>query len=274
MTQPVFIPPAAEIARAAGAVLMRHFGRVRIEYKGGVDLVTAADRESEALIVERLRAAFPQHDLIAEEGSQHASGSAYRWYVDPLDGTTNFAHGLPQFAVSLGLECDGRRIAGVVYNPARDELFTAEQGCGASLNGRPIQVSPVPRLGESLLGTGFPTRQRSSSPNILFYYAATLRSHGVRRLGAAALDLCYAACGRFEGFWEFGLKPWDMAAGACILDQAGGQITDLQGEPFSLQSPAILASNGLIHDQIRALFAQVLAGEFDVPLPRFAAAQP
>lgn len=269
MTQPVYIPTAAEIAREAGSVLMRHFGRVQVEYKGGADLVTAADRESEKLIVERLRASFPQHDLVAEEGSQHLTGSGYRWYVDPLDGTTNFAHGLPVFAVSLGLEHDGRRVAGVVYNPAQDEMFTAEQGCGASLNGRPIQVSKTATLGECLWGTGFPTQARTGHPNILFFYAATLRSHGVRRLGSAALDLCYTACGRFDGFWEFGLKPWDMAAGSCILEIAGGETSQLDGGAFTMQSPTILGTNGRIHTEARELFAQVLNGEMDLPMPRY-----
>ncbi len=271
MSQPVFTPIAAEIARAAGHVLMRHFGHVRVEYKGGMDLITAADRASEALIVERLRAAFPQHDLIAEEGSQHNSGSPYRWYVDPLDGTTNYAHSVPVFAVSLGLEREGRRIAGVVYNPAQEELFAAELGCGASLNGRPIRVSTVEKLEESLLATGFPTQNQSQNPNIWLYYAATLKTHGVRRLGSAALDLCYAACGRFEGFWEFGLKPWDMAAGACILECAGGCVSALEGGPFSLTGPTILATNGKIHAAAQALFAQARAGEREAPLPGLAA---
>ncbi len=248
---------ATTIARAAGALLREHFGRVAIEYKGAVDLVTAADRASEKLIVERLRASFPDHDLVAEEGSRHETGSDYRWYIDPLDGTTNFAHNLPVFAVSLGLEYQGRLIAGVVYNPAQDELFAAEAGAGATLNGRPIHASSVSRLGEALLGTGFPVHQRGANPNLLFYHAITLNSHGARRYGSAALDLCYVAMGRFDGFWEFNLKPWDVAAGMLILAEAGGRATDMRGQPAKPGGPHLLGTNGRIHEEVVALFAPI-----------------
>ncbi|MGH9542104.1 MAG: inositol monophosphatase family protein [Terriglobales bacterium] len=256
-----YLPVVAGVAREAGALLLNHFGRVRIEYKGGVDIVTAADRESEALIVDRLRARYPRHDIVAEEGGGNESGAACRWLVDPLDGTTNFAHGLPWFAVSIALEREGKLQAGVVYHPCLDELFAAQAGQGASLNGRRIQVSPVAELRESLVATGFPTHKRHRNPNIHFYHAVTLRSHGVRRMGAAALDLCYTACGRFEAFWEFNLKPWDTAAGSLIVREAGGRVSDMMGADHRLASPEILASNGRVHAELQALFQDIFAGQ-------------
>lgn len=255
-----YLPFISDLAREAGALLLKHFGRVRIEYKGGVDLVTAADRASEALIVERLRARYPRHDIVAEEGGGNESGAEYRWYVDPLDGTTNFAHGLPLFAVSIALERQGRLVAGVVYEPVLDELFAAQAGQGASLNGKRIQVSGVQSLREALVATGFPTHKRHKNPNIHFYHAITLRSHGVRRLGAAALDLCYTACGRFEAFWEFNLKPWDTAAGSLIAREAGGRVSDMVGGEYDLTSPEVLASNGLVHEELQGLFEEIFAG--------------
>lgn len=260
MSELRFVPAATEIAREAGTILLQHLGRVAIEYKGGVDLVTAADRASEAFIVERLRQLFPTHSIVAEEGGGSEASSGYRWYVDPLDGTTNFAHRIPFFAVSLGLEFEGRMIAGVVYNPVLNELFAAEEGHGATLNGQPIHASRTEALAESLVGTGFPTLKRHANPNIHFYHTLTLRSHGVRRLGAAALDLCYTACGRFEGFWEFNLKPWDTAAGSFIVQQAGGTVTDMLGQPYSVRSPEVLASNGLVHQELLDLFGEIFAG--------------
>lgn len=261
MSEMRFVPAASKIAREAGNILLQHLGHVAIEYKGDVDLVTAADRASEALIVERLRQLFPTHSIVAEEGGGSEASSGYRWYVDPLDGTTNFAHRIPFFAVSMGLEFEGRMIAGVVYNPVLNEVFAAEEGHGATLNGQPIHVSTTATLAESLVGTGFPTHKRDANPNIHFYHMLTLRSHGVRRLGAAALDLCYTACGRFESFWEFNLKPWDTAAGSYIVQQAGGTVTDMMGQPHSVRSPEILASNGRVHREILDLFGEIFAGK-------------
>ncbi len=245
---------------------MRHFGRVRVEYKGGVDLVTQADRESEAFIVERLGSLFPRHDIVAEEGGGRQSGAEHRWYVDPLDGTTNFAHGLPVFAVSIALEHQGRMIAGVVHHPVSQETFTAQAGQGAALNGHAIHVSATGELRSALAATGFPTQRRRQNPNIHFYQAVSLRTHGVRRLGAAALDLCYTACGRFEAFWEFGLKPWDVAAGSLIVTEAGGRVSTMTGEPFDLRAPELLASNGAVHDDLLALFGEIFADQTP-PLP-------
>src|SRR6476646_9298480 len=195
-----YVHPMQELAREAGALLMSFFGKVAIEYKGDVDLVTKADRASEKMIVERIRQQWPEHDLIGEEGSRRDTGSDFRWYVDPLDGTTNFAHGFPVFCVSMALEHRGRRIAGVVYDPTRKEMFTAGQGSGAYLNGEPIHVSSVANLSASLVATGFPSHKRHKNPNIYFYHQITLRTHGVRRAGSAALDLASVACGRFDGF--------------------------------------------------------------------------
>lgn len=260
-----FVSAAETIAREAGRLLLDHLGRVQIEYKGEADLVTAADRASEALIAARLRSAFPTHALIAEEGSRRA-GQGYCWYVDPLDGTTNFAHGLPFFAVSLGLEFQGEIIAGVVYNPVLDEMFAATRDAGATLNGRTIAVSQQTQLSAALLATGFPSQKRHPNPNIHFYQHFSLRTHGMRRLGSAALDLCYTACGRFEGFWEFNLKPWDTAAAQLILTEAGGRVSDMRGAPFHLESAEILASNGHLHPALLAEMDDIFAGRVD-PLP-------
>ncbi len=261
-----FAAAAAAIAREAGACLLAHRGRVGIEYKGEADLVTAADRDSERLITARLRERFPDHAMVAEEGGRTQAASGYCWYVDPLDGTTNYAHGLPIFAVSLGLEHDGEMLAGAVFNPVLEEMFTAVRGGGARLNGAPISVSACSELGEALLATGFPSRKRHQNPNIHFYQHFTLTTHGMRRLGAAALDLCYTACGRFEGFWEFNLKPWDTAAGALIVREAGGRVSDMLGRAHQLHSPEILASNGKLHPALLAAFAELFAGR-TAPLP-------
>src|SRR5690242_9700759 len=256
------------IAREAGALLLDSFQRrIGFEYKGDVDLVTAADRASEKLITERIRRQWPTHDLLGEEGASRETGSDYRWYIDPLDGTTNFAHGFPVFCVSLGLEFKGERIAGVLYDPTRDELFAAEKGSGAFLNGRPMHVSKVANLAECLTGTGFPSHKRHKSPNIHFYHEITLRTHGVRRAGSAALDLCCVASGRFDGFWEFNLNPWDTAAGVLIVEEAGGKVTDFKGGPFQLNSRETLASNGQVHGALASEFAQIFAGRGLEPLP-------
>jgi myo-inositol-1(or 4)-monophosphatase len=255
-----FATRAAEIAREGGALLMEYFKkRVVIEYKGEADLVTEADRACERLLMERLRKQWPEHDIAAEEGGRQSSGSSYRWHVDPLDGTTNFAHGFPVFCVSLGLEKDGELMAGVIYDPWRDEMFQAERNRGAYLNGERIRVSKTARLGESLLATGFPSKKRHKNPNIFFYHVLTLRSHGLRRAGSAALDLAYVACGRFDGFWEFNLNPWDTAAGVLLVREAGGTVSKFSGAEFELNSREVLASNGLIHEEMVRVFAEIFA---------------
>src|ERR1700730_12661432 len=263
-----FVPGMSEIAREAGTLLMEYFRqRVTVEYKGEADLVTVADRKSEALIRERLRQHWPTHDILGEEGGLQDTGSDYRWYVDPLDGTTNFAHGFPVFCVSMGLDYKGERIAGVIYDPTRDELFSAEKGGGAFLNQQRIRVSKVARLAECLVATGFPSHKRHKNPNIFFYHQITLHTHGVRRAGSAALDLCNVASGRYDGFWEFNLNPWDTAAGVLILEEAGGQVTRFDGSPFELNSRETLASNGLIHEALQQEFTEIFAGRGMEPLP-------
>jgi myo-inositol-1(or 4)-monophosphatase len=260
-----YLKAAIETAREAGAVLREEFDRPkRISYKGEVDIVTESDRRSEAIIVARLKERYPGHAIVAEEGGGAAgAGAKYCWYVDPLDGTTNFAHGYPCFAVSIGLSEDGELIAGAVLNPVSNELFSAARGEGAWLNERPIRVSAVEKLATSLVATGFPTHHRKRSANINYYWEFTLRSHGVRRDGAAALDLCSVACGRFDAFWEFNLKPWDTAAGALIVREAGGIVTDLGGGPYHLGGPHLLASNGLIHDEMKQV-AEIAATAADL----------
>jgi myo-inositol-1(or 4)-monophosphatase len=266
------------IAREAGALLLHYFHQgLKIEYKGEADLVTAADRAAETLIRERISKLFPSHDVLGEEQGLNDQRGDYRWYVDPLDGTTNFAHGYPVFAVSMALEHQalaerssgqqGRRIAGVIYDPTRDELFTAEQGRGAHLNGNPIHVSKAAQLKECLVATGFPSHKRHKNPNIYFYHQITLRTHGVRRAGSAALDLCNVACGRFDGFWEFNLNPWDTAAGVLIVEEAGGKVSRFDGSPFELDSRETLASNGLVHEALLHEFQQIFAGRGLTPLP-------
>jgi myo-inositol-1(or 4)-monophosphatase len=263
-----FLPAMAEIAREAGALLMEYFRRnVKVEYKGEADLVTVADRKSEALIRERIGKHWPTHDILGEEGGLHDTGSEYRWYVDPLDGTTNFAHGYPVFCVSMALDHKGNRIAGVIYDPTRDELFAAERGGGAYLNQERIHVSGTANLAECLLATGFPSHKRHKNPNIFFYHQITLRTHGVRRAGSAALDLCCVACGRFDGFWEFNLNSWDTAAGVLIAEEAGGRVTDFRGGPFQLESREIVASNGLVHPAMLNEFDQIFSGRDLEPLP-------
>lgn len=263
-----YVPAITEIAREAGALLMSYFARrIGFEYKGDVDLVTEADRTSEALITERIRSRWPRHDLIGEEGARVSTGSDYRWYVDPLDGTTNFAHGFPVFCVSIALEYRNERIAGVVFDPTREEMFTAEKGGGAWLNQRRIHVSKTTKLSESLLATGFPSHKRHKNPNIFFYHHLTLRSHGVRRAGSAALDLASVAAGRFDGFWEFNLNPWDTAAGVLLVEEAGGTVGDFHGGPFQLASREVAASNGLIHADMLREFQAVFEGKEMEELP-------
>jgi myo-inositol-1(or 4)-monophosphatase len=254
-----FLKVAIEAAREAGTVLLTEYSRPqKISYKGDVDLVTETDKRSEAIVVGRLRREFPDHRIVAEEGSGGAAdASRYEWQVDPLDGTTNFAHGYPCFAVSIALLEDGQPLVGVVFNPVSAELFSAARGDGAFLNEKSIHVSAMQRLATSLVATGFPTHKRRDNVNIHYYRQFTLRSHGVRRDGSAALDLCSVACGRFDAFWEFGLKSWDTAAGVLVVTEAGGKVTDLRGESYRPGGPDILVSNGLIHDEIRETAAEI-----------------
>lgn len=247
-----FLDAAIETALEAGQILREEYALPPdIRYKGDVDLVTQADRRSEQAIVTRLAKFFPEHTIAAEEGTGHVRGSEFHWHVDPLDGTTNFAHKYPCFAVSVALAQNEILLAGVVYNPIYDELFAAARGEGATLNGQKITVSKVETLSTSLLCTGFPVHKRLANPNIHYYYDFTLRSHGVRRDGSAALDLACVAAGRFDGFWEFGLKPWDTAAGVLLVQEAGGAISDFHGQPYRLGGPVVLATNSLIHEEMR-----------------------
>ena len=258
---------AVETAQQAGALLLDEFraaahGRPpQVEYKSGADLVTAADRLSEQFIVERLRTLFPSHSIVAEEGGGQEARSEYCWYVDPLDGTTNFAHGYPFFSVSIALVDDDDLLVAVVHDPVRGETFEAARGEGAWLNQKRIQVSKTERLAESLLATGFPSSKRHENPNILYYHRFTLISHGVRRDGSAALDLCYVACGRFDGFWELNLQPWDVAAGTLIVREAGGVVTDFNSIPYRLGGQEIAASNGRVHPELRQVFAELARQE-------------
>ncbi len=262
-----FLPHIQQIAHEAGDLLMEHFGKVDIEYKGEVDVVTAADRESEKLIVERLTNLWPDHDLMGEEGARRTSGSEYRWYIDPLDGTTNFAHGYPVFCVSIALEHRGELIAGTVYDPTRREMFAAEKGAGAWLNDRAMRVSKTGALSESLIATGFPSQKRHKNPNIHFYHHITLQTHGVRRAGSAAMDLAYTACGRYDGYWEFNLNPWDTAAGVLLVHEAGGVVSDTDGAPFDIASKEVVASNGVLHASLLRELQAVMSGEGLEELP-------
>jgi myo-inositol-1(or 4)-monophosphatase len=240
---------AEAAVREAGAFLRKNLdSRPEASFKGAVDLVTECDLAAQGMLADRLTAAFPDHGILAEEGLARPGRSAYRWVVDPLDGTTNFAHTFPVFSVSAALEERGRTILGLVFDPMRDEMFTAREGAGSFLNGRPIRVSKVAELGRSLLATGFPYDVRTSSVNNVDHWTRfLLRAQAVRRCGSAAMDLCYVACGRFDGFWELKLKPWDVAAGVLIIREAGGRVTALDGGAHCLETPDTLASNGLIH---------------------------
>jgi myo-inositol-1(or 4)-monophosphatase len=261
-----FLDAAIEIAREAGDVLMAHRG-VSFELKGDFDLVTAADRASEQLIVKRLRERFPSHGIVAEEGNRVELAAPLRWYVDPLDGTTNFAHGFPLWNVTLALARENEVIAGVVLDPLNRELFAAERGAGARLNGAPMHVSKASTLQDSLLATGFPSLKRHLNVNIHFYYQAALVTHGIRRGGSAAIDLAYTACGRLEGFWEFGLNPWDMAAGSLLVEEAGGKVSGMQGEPYDVNGRYVLADNGRIHAELVSFFAEIFAGRYRYEIP-------
>jgi len=246
---------AIQTAREAGRVLADRFGRnVKISNKSEIDLVTESDLASEKVIIDRIRTHYPRHSILAEEsGASNPDDreSGWRWIIDPLDGTTNYAHGYPCFCVSIALAYQGRMEIGVVYDPIRDEMFAAERGQGASLNSRRINVSGTMNLSAALLCTGFPYDVRERNEFARHFANFIMKAQGVRRDGAAALDLAYVAAGRFDGFWEEGLKPWDVAAGALIIEEAGGRVSKYRGEPLDIYSPPIVASNGLIHDQMR-----------------------
>jgi myo-inositol-1(or 4)-monophosphatase len=249
---------AVDAARRAGALLLAELGGARsVEYKTGpTNLVTDMDRRAESLIVDALRAAFPDHAILTEEAGALAGSSRARWIVDPLDGTTNYAHGIPIFTVSIALVLDGRPQVGVVYDPARDECFVAERGAGAALNGRALRVSAVPVLDESVVATGFAyTIRQGRDTNLPEHDAISVRCRAVRAIGSAAMSLAWVAAGRFDGFWELVLGPWDVAAGSLLIEEAGGRVTDLAGGPVDLAAPAPVASNGRIHGELLAVLA-------------------
>lgn len=248
------IQTAIEAALEAGRFLKMNLGKVKhIERKQGeeTNLVTELDRKSEEIIISRIKRRFPHHDFLAEESGSHKKESEHRWVIDPLDGTTNFTHGLPIFCVSIALEVKGEVVLGVVYDPNLEELFTVEKGRGAFLNNRPIRVSTTSKLRESLVVTGFPYTIRSNPHNAIQHFTNFLMdTQAVRRLGSAALDLCCVASGRFDGYWEVFLNPWDMAAGVLLLEEAGGKFTDFRGFPSTIYNQNVLATNGLIHEQM------------------------
>jgi myo-inositol-1(or 4)-monophosphatase len=265
---PSYLEASMEIAREAGALLAAYFERhIGFELKNEYDLVTEADRVSEQLVIDRLRSHFPTHSIVAEESGGHAGSSDYCWYVDPLDGTTNFAHGFPMFNVTMALEHSGELIAGVIFDPLRNEMFASERGSGAYLNNRRLNVSTVGRLEDALVATGFPSLKRHLHINVHFYYQLAMLTHGVRRAGSAALDLAYVASGRLDGFWEFGLHPWDMAAGILLIREAGGKCSDMEGGPVNLHGQHLLANNGLVHGAMLAIFSEVFRGEYRYQMP-------
>ena len=247
-----FIAVARDAALKAGRMLRDNIHGIReIIYKGDINLVTEMDMRSEQTIVEMLRVAFPDHGIVAEEETKLSNASDYTWIIDPLDGTTNYAHGYPCFAVSIALRHEDDVVLGVVYDPMRDELFAAQKGLGAYLNGKQIKVSQVDTLIKSLLATGFPyDRKVSNKNNMNYFHGLLMASQEVRRDGSAALDLCYVAAGRLDGFWELKLKPWDVAAGSLVVHEAGGVVSDLSGNRFDMHGEEILASNGRIHRQM------------------------
>lgn len=243
-----YLEAAKRAALAAGGLIKRDFHKTgEVFFKGDLNLLTETDTASQELIVGRLSESFPGHGFLAEEGLKELADAEFRWVIDPLDGTTNFAHRFPVFCVSIGLEHRGRLAAGVVFNPMSGEMFWAARGEGAYLDGRCIRVSGIDDLNRSLVATGFPYDIRESKTNIIHHDAFLLRTQGVRRCGSAAIDLCSVACGRFEGFWEEKLNPWDTAAGAVIIEEAGGRVTDFEGGPVNIYHPEVVASNGLVH---------------------------
>jgi len=254
-----FVDIAVKAAKDAGSLLLdMRDSNLTIEKKGMVDLVTNADRASEKLIREVIDSNFPSHQFVAEEGTLAKSESEYKWLVDPLDGTTNYAHGFPVWCIAIGLLKGSEIIAGCIYNPNLDECFTAEKGKGAFLNGKPIHVSETAKLDDALLATGFPYDIRTSGDdNLKEFTAFYKKAQAVRRAGAAALDLAYVACGRLDGFWEFKLSPWDIAAGILLIEEAGGKASTYFGGPYDIFKGELLASNGLIHTEMSAILQTV-----------------
>jgi myo-inositol-1(or 4)-monophosphatase len=252
---------AIQTAREAGQVLADKFGRaLQVSNKGDIDLVTEADLAAERLIVERIRGYHPRHRILTEESGDvegaGAAGAEYKWIIDPLDGTTNYAHGYPVFCVSIALEHEGRVVVGVVYDPTRDELFAAERGGGATLNGRTLRVSGTDELNRALVCTGFPYDVRERGDFARHFRQFIMQAQSVRRDGAAALDLAYVAAGRFECFYEEGLRPWDVAAGVLLVEEAGGRVTHYDGSTFSIYGTHIAASNGLVHEAVLRVLQQ------------------
>ena len=243
-----------QTARDAGRILLDKFGRkINVSKKGDINLVTEADLASEKFILERIQSHFPKHSILAEESGEAiviGGDQKWKWIIDPLDGTTNFAHGYPCFCVTLALENDFEIVVAATYDPTRDEMFAAERGEGASLNGRQIRVSDTEKLSEALIVTGFPYNFKERLDFARHLTEFMLRSRGVRRDGSAAIDMAYVACGRFDGFWEEGLNPWDVAAGVLLIEEAGGRVTYYDDSPFSIYEPPICASNGLIHAEM------------------------
>ena len=261
MNQTEMLEFAKTTAKGAGAILMQHFGMISTVKRKSthIDLVTIADTESESFILNQIKAAYPQHHIIAEESAIFENNSDYRWIIDPLDGTTNFVHNLPIFAVSIGLQYKDETIVAVVYNPAADKCFWAEKNGGAFLNGEAIHITSTNTLSNSLLVTGFPyTHDGRWSKGFDLFKTLYGKTQGVRRLGAAALDFCFVAMGRFEGFWEFGLQPWDVCAGALIVKEAGGKVSDWDDSPMPFSGNRILATNGHIHKEMLEVLGKEL----------------
>ena len=249
-----------QMAQDAGNVLMQRLGSAKVTNKGDINLVTEADLASEQLIIERIRSHYPQHGILAEESGEAVmvggQRSEWKWIVDPLDGTTNYAHGYPCFAVSIALEHKGVLEIGVVYDPVRNEMFAAERGKGATLNSRTIRVSDVDELNNAMICTGFPYNVRERPDFARDFTNFTMTAQAVRRDGSAALDLAYVACGRFDGFWEDGLNPWDTAAGVLLIQEARGRVTNFDDQPLDIYTLKVLASNGLIHDAMREVLSR------------------
>lgn len=250
---------AEDVARGAGEILRQNYGRKQtVHFKGEINLVTEVDRRSEAYIMERIARAFPGHGILSEESSEVPSSTSYRWIADPLDGTTNYAHGYPCFCVSIAVERGEELLAGAVFDPLLGEMYAAAAGEGARLNGAPISVSSTELLRRSLLSTGFAYDVNTAEDdNMDLFREFVLTGQAIRRDGSAALDLCYVACGRFDGFWELSLKPWDTAAGVLILRESGGLATRLDGSSYDIRRPEILASNGRIHEQMISVIRRV-----------------
>ncbi len=246
---------AEEMAREAGEYAIKHIDKVaQVSHKGGYNnLVTDVDKKCESVIINRINKEFPSHSILAEESGDHASKSSVKWFVDPLDGTTNYAHAFPVFCTSIGVAFDSIVKVGIVYDPSRDELFAAEDGKGAFLNGKRISVSGIKTVNDSLMATGFAYDLKGKVANIDAFKVMLENAQAVRRAGSAAIDLCYVACGRFDGFWELGLNPWDTAAGQLIVKESGGVVTTIENGPFDVYKKDILATNGKIHEQILRL---------------------